>query len=145
MDLSLHLCQVCSIAISNRVENRNWLVLVSLTRWHTNRKIISVSNRLVSWCPMSQGAPVSPTHTIAHVQRTKTWTILVCALWFAWCASEFVDDFTRTRDERYSFIMFIVGANLWAHPLHVEKCVKVDVRRTSDQHQSNQVRAHTCI
>ena len=47
--------------ITNRVENRNWLVLVSLTRWRTNRKIISVSNRPVSRCPMSQGAPVSPT------------------------------------------------------------------------------------
>ena len=60
MDLSLHACQGCPIVISNRVENRNWLVLVSLTRWRTNRKILSVSNRPVSWCPMSQGAPVSP-------------------------------------------------------------------------------------
>ena len=42
-------------AITNRVENRNWLVLVSLTRWRTNRKIIYVSNSLtvphVSRCP----------------------------------------------------------------------------------------------
>ena len=60
MDLSLHACQRCPIAISNRVENRNWLVLVLLTRWRTNRKIISVSNRPVSRYPMSQGAPVSP-------------------------------------------------------------------------------------
>ena len=60
MDLSLYACQGCPIAISHRVENRNWLVLVSLTRWRTNSKIISVSNRPVSWCPMSQGAPVSP-------------------------------------------------------------------------------------
>ena len=58
MDLSLHSCQGCPTAISNRVENRNWLVLVLLTS--TNRKIISVSNRPVSWCPMSQGAPVCP-------------------------------------------------------------------------------------
>ena len=62
MDLSLHACQRCPIVISNRVENRNWLLLVSLTRWRTNSKILSVSNRPVSWCPMSQGAPVSPTH-----------------------------------------------------------------------------------
>ena len=57
-DLSLHACQGCPISISNRVENRNWLVLVSLTRWRTFRKIITVANRPVSWCPMSQGAPV---------------------------------------------------------------------------------------
>ena len=47
-------------AISNRVENGNWLALVLLTRWRTNSKIISVSNRPGSWYPMSQGAPVSP-------------------------------------------------------------------------------------
>ena len=41
-------------------EKRNWLVLVSLTKWRTNHKIISVSNRPVSRYPMSQGAPVSP-------------------------------------------------------------------------------------
>ena len=28
MDLSLHACHGCPIAISNRVEKRNWLVLV---------------------------------------------------------------------------------------------------------------------
>ena len=61
MDLRLCACQGCPIAISNRVENRNWLVLVSLTRWRTNRKIIFVSNRPVSRYPMFQGAPVSPT------------------------------------------------------------------------------------
>ena len=61
MDLSLHTCQGCPAAISNRVENGNWIVLVPLTRWRENRKIISVSSRPVSWCPMSQGAPVSPT------------------------------------------------------------------------------------
>ena len=61
MDLSLHACQGCPIAISNKVVNQDWLVLVSLTRWRTNRKIISVSNRPVSWYPMPQGAPVSPT------------------------------------------------------------------------------------
>ena len=60
MDLSLHACQGCPIAISSRVKNRNWLVLLSLARWRTNRKIISVSNRPVSWYPMSQGGSVSP-------------------------------------------------------------------------------------
>ena len=59
MDLRLHACRGCPITISNRVENRNWLVLVSLTRWRTNRKIMSVSNRPVSRCPMSQGIPIS--------------------------------------------------------------------------------------
>ena len=61
MDLSLHAYQACPIAISNRVENGNWLILVPLTRWRTNRKIISVSNRPATRYPMSQGAPVSPT------------------------------------------------------------------------------------
>ena len=64
MDLSLHACQGCPMAISNRVENINWLVLVSLSRWRTNRKIISVSNKPVSWGPMPQGAPVSSTWQI---------------------------------------------------------------------------------
>ena len=64
MDVSLHAYQACPIAISNRVENRNWLVLVPLTRWRTNRKIISVSNRPVSRYPMSQGAPVSPNYIL---------------------------------------------------------------------------------
>ena len=67
MDLRLYACQGCPITISNRVENRNWLVLVSLTRWRTNCKIISVSNRPVSRCPMSQGAPVSPRPNRFHV------------------------------------------------------------------------------
>ena len=40
-------CQGCPTAISNMVENGDWLVLVSLTRWRTNSKIISVPNRPV--------------------------------------------------------------------------------------------------
>ena len=82
MDLSLHACQGCPMTISNRVENRNWLVLVSLTRWRTNRKIISVSNRPVSWYPMSQGAPVSyrcHIFTGSHVLRVPLPSICACA------------------------------------------------------------------
>ena len=56
------------MAISNRVEKRNWLVWVLLSRWRTDRKIISVSNRSVSWFPMSQGAPVSPILTIVDLE-----------------------------------------------------------------------------
>ena len=37
------------------------------------------------------------------IQRTKKWKKLVSALWFAGRASEFVDDLTRTLDERHSF------------------------------------------
>ena len=74
MDLSLHACQRSPIAISNRVENRNWLVLVSLTRRRTNRKIITVSNRPVFWCPMSQGAPVSPTLTFFIKMLVSSYT-----------------------------------------------------------------------
>ena len=69
MDLSLHACQRCPIAISNRVENQNWLVLVLLTRWRTNRKIISVSNRPVLRYPMSQGAPVYPILAVIYQDR----------------------------------------------------------------------------
>ena len=36
MDLSLHACQGCPKAISNRVKNGNWLVFVPCTRWRTN-------------------------------------------------------------------------------------------------------------
>ena len=44
---------------SNRVENGNWLVLVPLTSWRTNRNIFSVKQACLM-CPKSQGAPVSP-------------------------------------------------------------------------------------
>ena len=60
MVLCLHIYQGYPTVIANRMENRNWLALVPLTRWRTNRKIFSVSNRPVSWNPMSQCAPVSP-------------------------------------------------------------------------------------
>ena len=58
------------------------------------------------------------THTITHVQRTKNWTISMCALWSAGRASELVDDCTRTPDERCSFIVCV---NICAHLLHIQK------------------------
>ena len=59
-----------------RVENQNWLVLVSLIRWRTNRKIIYVSNRPVTRCSMSQGAPVSPTPRVLPVHVNCSVTLL---------------------------------------------------------------------
>ena len=80
------------------------------------------------------------THTITHVQRSKNWTISVCALWFAGRASEFVDDCTRTPDERCSFIVCVNSCVHSAYCISKNRSVSlvnVDARRTSDQRLFN--------
>ena len=90
----------------------------------------------VSWSALHY----KPNHTYHHARPAhKKWRILVSALSFAGRASEFVDDLTRTPDERHSFLVCV---NLCAHFLHAKNVsvfslVSVDARRTSDQRQSN--------
>ena len=73
MGLSLHTCQGRPTSISNRVENGNRLVVVPLTRWRKNCKIISVSNKPVARCPKSQGAPVSDQIISLHNRVLQNW------------------------------------------------------------------------
>ena len=61
-----------------------------------------------------------PSHTYPHARPAhKKWRFLVSALWFDGGASEFVDNLTRTQDERY---LFSVCIKLWTHFLHIKKC-----------------------
>ena len=105
---------------------------------HTSHTLGNVSQQ--KWISITRSVCVHikglVTHTITNVQRSKNkefWTVRCDA-------SEFVDDLTKTSDERYSFIVCV---NLCAHFLHVIKNlnafqrVNVDARKTSDQRQSN--------
>ena len=58
-----------------------------------------------------------PSHTSSAQKNEEFWS--VHALWLAGRVSEFVDDLTRTPDERYSCIVCV---NLCAHFLHVQNC-----------------------
>ena len=55
----------------------------------------------------------------SRTSSAQKMRILVSALWFAGRASEFVDDLTRTPDERDSFFVYV---NFYTHFLHVQKC-----------------------
>ena len=94
----------CDIGLILDYNNRNWPLYCWDVGW------FGIFNSFEAG--IAKG-PVK--YAITHVQHTKKWRIWVSALWFAGRASKFVDDLTRTSDERYSFIVCV---NLCPHFLH---------------------------